>query len=85
MKRAGSTHVTIPSDLLPDVIELVTDAYTKLQDVLTKKEETISTLQFDNAELSRKNRYLQSVVDTTCGVPSANTDTKQEADNGDDF
>ena len=85
MKKAGSTYVTIPSDLLPDVIELVTDAYVKAQDVIAKKEQAISTLQFDNAELRRKNIYLQSVIDTTCSVPPAREGKRPEANDGDDF
>ena len=42
MKPSTSVFVPVPQDFLPDVIELLTASYIKLQDVVEKKEKTIS-------------------------------------------
>ena len=69
MKPSTSVFVQVPQDFLPDVIELLTASYIKLQGVVEKKEKTISELQFDIAELRNKAKIAEA----------------KEAANGDDF
>lgn len=70
MKKSTSVLVTIPSELLPDVLELVTDSYTRMQGTLDKNARTISDLEFKVSELKNKLKHQQQM---------------QEAENGDDF
>ena len=69
MKPSTSVFVPVPQDFLPDVIELLTTSYIKLQGVVEKKEKTISELQFDIAELRNKAKIAEA----------------KEAEHGDDF
>lgn len=69
MKPAASVFVTVPRELLPDVLEIVTNAYTRMQATLQKDERTISDLQFDIAELRNKAKIAEA----------------KEAEPGDDF
>ena len=69
MKPSTSVFVPVPQDFLPDVIELLTASYIKLQGVVAKKEKAISDLQFDIAELRNKVKIAEA----------------KEAEHGDDF
>lgn len=69
MKPSTSVFVPVPQDFLPDVIELLTASYIKLQGVVEKKEKTISELQFDIVELRNKVKIAEA----------------KEAAHGDDF
>ena len=69
MKPSTSVFVPVPQDFLPDVIELLTASYIKLQGDVEKKEKTISELQFDIAELRNKAKIAEA----------------KEAAHGDDF
>lgn len=69
MKPSTSVFVPVPQDFLPDVIELLTASYIKLQGIVAKKEKTISELQFDIAELRNKVKIAEA----------------KEAEHGDDF
>lgn len=57
MKPADSVLVTIPRTLLPDVLELVTDAYVRMQGTLDNNARTISDLQFKVFELKNKLKH----------------------------
>ena len=61
MKPVQSVFVTVPRELLPDVLELVTDAYMKMQATLAKDERTISDLQFKVSELQNTVKNLSEV------------------------
>jgi len=64
MKPADSVFVTIPRELLPDVLELVTDAYVRQQATLAKNERTISDLQF---KVSEQKNHIQHMKETGHG------------------
>lgn len=57
MKPADSVFITIPRELLPDVLELITNAYVRMQGTLAKNERTISDLQFKVSELKNKLKH----------------------------
>ena len=57
MKPADSVFITIPRELLPDVLELVTDAYVRMQGTLDNNARTISDLQFKVFELKNKLKH----------------------------
>ena len=59
MKPADTVFVTIPRELLPDVLELVTDAYVAQQATLAKNEHTISDLQYKVSELQNTVKHLK--------------------------
>ena len=63
MKKQGTVFVSIPADLLPDVVELVTDAYMKLQGTIEKNERTISDLQFELFAVKNKAKQRKEVPD----------------------
>ncbi len=69
MKPSISVLIPVPQDFLPDVIELLTDAYIKLQGVVEKKEKTISELRFDISDLRNQAKIAEA----------------KEAAHGDDF
>lgn len=51
--------ISIPAELLPDVLELVTDAYVKLAYSHEKTRELVSDLEFRNNELKNRNEHLE--------------------------
>ena len=59
MKPADSVFITVPRELLPDVLEIVTDAYTRMQATLAKDERTISDLQFKCSELQNTVKHMK--------------------------
>lgn len=61
MKPADTVFITIPRELLPDVIELVTDAYTRMQATLAKNATTISDLQYKVSELQNTVKHMKEV------------------------
>lgn len=61
MKPADTVFITIPRELLPDVIELVTDAYTRMQATLAKNAMTISDLQYKVSELQNTVKHTKEV------------------------
>ena len=76
MKPAASVFVTVPRELLPDVLELVTDAYVRQQATLAKNERTISDLQFQVSDLKGKLKIFKTLDSLR---------KAKEAENGDDF
>lgn len=61
MKPADTVFVTVPRELLPDVLEIVTDAYARMQATLAKDERTISDLQYKVSELQNTVKHLKEV------------------------
>ena len=64
MKPVVKTHtiscVDVPSELVPALLELVTDAYVKLANEQERAKLRISDLEFRNGELSERSKYLES-------------------------